>query len=219
MTYPILMVKLPFLQICPYRLFSVILCGIMSQKKTSRWRTFGMITVIFAVILCYGIALALFGMTLVNPWLIMALSLALAGISVFFFKNKRNWSVLTGTASVPVNVICHLVAATGLFMALILGVNYFCRDTSHTVTVRAEIVRIYSETRYRSKRVARNRYTRGEPYKVYFMDARLPDGRECKRSISIQRYNRYARSSHRHQPDSVDLHLTSGALGMEIIER
>ena len=104
-------------------------------------------------------------------------------------------------------------------VALILGVNYFCRDTSRTVTVRAEIVRVYSETRYRSKRVARNRYTRGEPYKVYFMDARLSDGRECKRSISIQRYNRYAWNSHRNKPDSVDLHLSSGALGMEILER
>lgn len=178
-----------------------------------------MIAVIFAVILCYGIALALFGMTLVNPWWIVALSIVFAGISVFFLRNKKNWSVLTGTSSVTINVLCHLVTATGLFMALILGVNYFCRDTSRTVTVRAEIVRVYSETRYRSKRVARNRYTRGEPYKVYFMDARLPDGRECKRSISIQRYNRYARNSHRNKPDSVDLHLSSGALGMEILER
>lgn len=191
----------------------------MSQKKNSSWRTFGMIAVIFAVILCYGIALALFGMTLVNPWWIVALSIVFAGISVFFFRNKKNWSVLTGTSSVTINVLCHLVTATGLFMALILGVNYFCRDTSRTVTVRAEIVRVYSETRYRSKRVARNRYTRGEPYKVYFMDARLPDGRECKRSISIQRYNRYAWNSHRNKPDSVDLHLSSGALGMEILER
>ena len=80
-----------------------------------------MISVIFAVILCYGIALALFGMTLVNPWWIVALSIVFAGISVFFFRNKKNWSVLTGTSSVTINVLCHLVTATGLFMALILG--------------------------------------------------------------------------------------------------
>ena len=103
-----------------------------------------MISVIFAVILCYGIALALFGMTLVNPWWIVALSIVFAGISVFFFRNKKNWSVLTGTSSVTINVLCHLVTATGLFMALILGVNYFCRDTSRTVTVRAGVVRVYS---------------------------------------------------------------------------
>lgn len=106
-------------------------------------------------------------------------------------------------------------------MALILGVNYFCRDKSDSETVRVEITRIYSETHYRMKRVARNRYTRGEPYRMYYMDVRLPDGRERKRSISLQRYNRYARSSHMRQtrPDSVNLTLTSGALGMTILER
>jgi hypothetical protein len=98
---------------------------------------------------------------------------------------------------------------------------YFRRDTSETETVHAEIIKIYSETRHRTKRVARNRYTRGEPYKVYFMDVRLPDGQKHKRSISLKSYNQYAYSSHRHRerPDSVNLLLTKGALGMTIIER
>lgn len=106
-------------------------------------------------------------------------------------------------------------------MATILGVNFFDRDTTDSVTVRAEVVRVYSETRHRTKRVARNRYTRGEPYKVYYMDVRLPDGQERKRSISLERYNRFARSNHRRRqrPDSVDLHLTKGALGLTVIER
>lgn len=180
---------------------------------------FGIITAIGAVIIFYGIALTLFRMTLVSPMRIIGASLALAAVTALVLRRK--WKTITGTANALINLICHLVAVTGLCMALILGVNYFGRDTSDSVTVRAEVVRVYSETRHHMKRVARNRYTRGEPYKVYYMDVRLPDGRECKRSISLQRYNRFARSNYRrHQrPDSVDLHLTKGALDMTIIER
>ena len=97
-----------------------------------------------------------------------------------------------------------------------LIINTICFTIS-----RAEILKIYSETRHRTKRIARNRYTKGEPYKVYFMDVCLPDGQKHKRSISLKRYNQYTYSSHRHRerPDSVDLFLTKGALGMTIIER
>ena len=158
-------------------------------------------------------------MTLVKPVWIISVSLVLAAASAIILWQK--WEMLTHTANVVVNILCHVVAATGLFMAIILGVNYFGRYSSDTITVRAEVVKVYSETRYHSKRVARNRYIRGNPYQVYFMDVRLPDGRVRQRSISLKRYNRYARKSHkqRERADSVDLMLTPGALGMTIIER
>ena len=191
----------------------------MAKSKTSGWRMFGIILVSVLVIVFYGIAIALFGMTLVKPGWIIGASVVFAAVTAMVLWRK--WRMITGSSNVIINVICHLVAATGLFMAFILGVNYFGRDASDSVTVRGEVVKVYSETRHRMKRVARNRYTRGEPYQVYFMDVRLPDGRECKRSISLQRYNRFARSNYRHREsrDSVELHLTKGALGMTIIER
>lgn len=191
----------------------------MAKKKTSGWRTFSIITVSLAVIIFYGTALTLFGMTLVRPVWIVGASVVLAAVTAVAFWQK--WEALTRTGSVALNVACHLVAATGLFMAVILGINYFGRHASESVPVRAAIVKVYSETRYRSKRVSRNRYTRGEPYKVYFMDVQLPDGSQRKRSISLRFYNRYARSGHlrRQCPDSVDLMLTPGALGMTVMER
>lgn len=169
-------------------------------------------------IILYGITIALLNMTIVSPVWIIGLSILLAGVTALFLS--RIWSKLTGTCNVTVNAACHLVAFTGLFASVILGVNYFSRDIKDSVTVRAEVVRVYSEPRHRMKRVARNRYTRGEPYQVYFMDVRLPDGRERKRSISLQRYNVYARSSQRQQqrPGSVNITLTSGAFGMTVIE-
>lgn len=191
----------------------------MAENKTSGWRIFRIITVSLAVIIFYGIAITLFGMTIVDPVWIIGASILFASVTALAFWRK--WRMVTASCNVFINVICHLVAGTGLFMALILGMNYFGRNASDSVTVRAEIVRIYSETRHRMKRIARNRYTRGEPYQVYFMDVRLPDGHECKRSISRQRYNRFAWTNRRHRehPDSVELHLTKGALGMTIIER
>lgn len=191
----------------------------MTKKKTSGWRTFSIITVSLAVIIFYGVAVTLFAMTLVKPVLIIGVSIVLAAVSAIVFWQK--WGILTHTANIVVNILCHIVAVTGLFMAVILSVNYFSRYSSETVTVRAEVVKVYSETRYRSKRVARNRYIRGEPYQVYFMDVRLHDGRVRQRSISLKRYNRYARTSHlrRKHADSVEIMLTPGALGMTIIER
>lgn len=191
----------------------------MSKRKTSGWRIFGIITVSLVVIGSYGLALALLGMTLVRPVWIVGPSFLFAVLTAFVFRQKWKW--LTGTDNIAINAICHTIAAAGLFMAVILGANYLGRNTSESEAVRGEIIKVFSETRYRSKRVARNRYTRGEPYQVYFMIVRLPDGRECKRPISLQRYNRYVRSNRlrRERPDSVDLHLTPGALGMTIIER
>lgn len=191
----------------------------MTKKITSGWRTFSIITVSLAVIIFYGAAVTLLGMTIVRPVWIIGVSLVLAAVSAIVFLKK--WETLTLTANVVVNILCHIVAATGLFMAVILGVNYFGRHSSDTDTVRAEVVKVYSETHYRSKRVARNRYIRGEPYQVYYMDVRLPDGKVRQRSISLNCYNRYARTSHLHREraDSVDLMMTPGALGMTIIER
>lgn len=188
-------------------------------KKSSSWKVFGIITVVLAVIIFYGISVVLLNMTLVSPVWIIATSIVLAAITGIVLIGK--WRILTGTGNVAVNALCQLAAFSGLFMAVILGVNYFCRYKTDSVTVRAEITKIYTETHYRMKRVARNRYTRGEPYQMYYMDVHLPDGREHKRSISLQRYNRYARTSHLRQahPDSVNLTLTSGALGMTILER
>lgn len=190
----------------------------MAEKKRFSLRIILIITVFMAVIIFYGATLALFGMTLVRPLWVVVGAVVFAAASCLAFGRK--WAGLTGTRNVVINVICNLVAVSGLAMALFLGVNYFGRNKAETVNVRAEVMRVYAETHYRTKRVARNRYTRGEPYKVYYMDVRLPDGRERKREIPLKRYNRYARSSHiRHtRPDSVDLRLTPGALGLTVIE-
>lgn len=52
-----------------------------------------------------------------------------------------------------------------------------------------------------------------------FRSEGITDGHEHKRSISRERYNRYARTSHRRtgRPDSVDLSLTPSALGLTFI--
>ena len=75
------------------------------------------------VIVFYGIAIALFGMTLVKPGWIIGASVVFAAVTAMVLWRK--WRMITGSSNVIINVICHLVAATGLFMALILGVNYW----------------------------------------------------------------------------------------------
>ncbi|WP_370519163.1 hypothetical protein, partial [uncultured Duncaniella sp.] len=56
-------------------------------------------------------------------------------------------------------------------------------------------------------------YTRGEPYKVYFMEVRLPDGTSKNLQISLQSYNRLKAQKTR----TTILKMTPGALGMTIV--
>lgn len=93
----------------------------MVKQKTSGWRIFGIITVLLAVIVFYGVAVTLFGMTLVRPLWIVAASFIFAVATAIPFSKR--WVVLTGTSKAFVNVLCHIIAVTGLCMAVILGVN------------------------------------------------------------------------------------------------
>ena len=183
----------------------------MTAKNKSKKQTALTITVILAVIVFYGLTFALWGMTLGSlPTLIIG-SLFLAALSGLPLFNK--WSVITGTKRLPVNIACHLVAATGLFMSLLLGINFWGRNVAETKTERISITNVYSEERHRSRRVGRRYITNGEAYKVYYIDVDLPGGYSKSMQVSPSKFRNY------HKGDSVTVKLTPGALGMTIVGR
>ena len=106
-----------------------------------------------------------------------------------------------------VAVVMALVsgAVSGRFWARVTGsgsmlFNYLC----HVV---------FSKTRHRTRRVGRNRMAPGEPYKVYYLDLRLPDGRLKEMSATLGQYNR------RHKGDTVALPVERGLFGVPVIKR
>ncbi len=84
-------------------------------------------------------------------------------------------------------------------------------DFSSLPEVKAEVVDKYSETHYRSRRVGRNRYTRGEPYKVYKVQFRLDNGSLRTFQLPLSRYNKLRIGS------AATLHQGPGALGVPVI--
>ncbi len=183
----------------------------MVAKFKSTKHTALTITVILAVIVLYGLTMALWGMTVGNLTVIVVGSIFLAALSGLPLYNK--WRAVTGTDRLPVNIVCHIVAATGFFMSLLLGINFWGRNQAESKTERVAVVRVYSEEHYRSRRVGRRYMTNGEPYKVYYIDVALPDGREKQMSISPSKVRSY------HKGDSVTVKLTPGALGLTILGR
>lgn len=182
----------------------------MAAKPKSGKRIALTITAVLAVIVFYGLTLALWGMTLGSLTVIIAGSVFLAALSGLPIYNK--WRVITGTSRLSVNILCHLVSATGFFMSLLLGINYWGRHSDDTKTERVAVVRVYSEEHYRSRKVGR-RYVKGEPYKTYYIDVSLPGGYEKPMTVKPEKFRSY------HTGDSVTVKLTPGALGMPIVGR
>lgn len=183
----------------------------MIGKKSDNWRIFGIIMVSLTVIMLYGLSLALFSMTLVDLWKIATISIATALATGLTMHSK--WIKLTRCRYKTINFLCHTVATTALVASAILSINYFMRndELAHIETVPVE--RIYTKTRYHSKRISRKVYTRGEPYKVYFMEIRLPDGSSKNIEIPFRNYSRLRTQKTRR----ATIKMTPGALGMTTI--
>jgi len=165
---------------------------------------------IIATLLCYGSIIGLSSATLINPWFPIVTALAFAAITGFAFAQK--WEKFTNTASFILNYICHLIAVTGVFCASFYIVNYAFADSTTTHTVKAVVERRYSETRYKSKRIRRNVYGRGEPYKVYYMELKFDNGMRKARYINLKKFNRIRKG------DTVKVDIARGALYIPVIK-
>lgn len=166
---------------------------------------------IFTAFAFYGIAMAIAGITLVSmwiPWTICGSLALISGITLW-----RLWIKLTDSSRFIVNYICHVVWACGFFLFVFFFSNemFADRDTIHVEKV--EVVRKYTEQRYRSKRVGTRRYVRGEPYKVYFIEVKFPDGRLKARELPLKEFNL------RRKGEILDYNVEMGLFHMPIIKR
>ncbi|MBD5224528.1 MAG: hypothetical protein HDS68_00955 [Bacteroidales bacterium] len=138
--------------------------------------------IVLLVIVSVGGSIALHGNTIVAWWLPLTICgvMALASATVLW----RIWMRLTGSVSFFPNFICQAVFAWSLLLFGFYVTNYgFASEASkHVEDVTVEGV--YSKTHYKSRRVGRGRYVRGEPYKVYYMEVSLADGRLKELSVT-----------------------------------
>lgn len=189
----------------------------MARGKSDRKGSVKIIVACIAVILCYAFAFALLSYTIVKPVLVVSISLGISMVTAMPFVLK--WVNVNSRKTVIIRTLYYILVMTGFVMSLLLGINYFIRDTAASYNYDAKIERIFAETAYRKRRVGNRHYVNGEPYKEFYMLVVLPDGKCRKFPVSTDFYNRYAAVSHipARRPKIITLTVTPGAFGWPIV--
>ena len=181
------------------------------KKSVSAARYFFIGLLIVALLIFIGGSMAIYSNTIVNPWIPIASAAIIALVSVP--PCARWWKFVTQCHQPWINGLCHVIFTGSLLLFIFYFSNfYFAKhDTIHTE--RAVIERLYSETHYKTKRISRRTYGRGEPYQQYYMEVRLEDGRSKNLSLKLDDYRRLKRM------DTVQLKMERGLWGIPVIRR
>ena len=181
------------------------------KKSVEVLRYFLIGILIMAVMTFIGGSMAIYSDTLVNPWFpIVGAGAAAVACAPFCM---RWWKFVTQCHQAWFNGLCH-VMFTG---SLLLFAFYFCNsyfashDTAHMERVAIE--RRFRETHYKTKRISRRTYGRGEPYQQYYIEVRFEDGRTKKLSVKFDTYRRLK------SQDTIQLKMERGLWGLPVIRR
>ncbi len=167
--------------------------------------------IVFLFIIFVGGTIGFHENTIVEWWMPLSVCGVLSVVSGCVLW--RVWCQLTGSGRFLLNFLCQTAFAWALLLFGFYLTNYcFAREASkHVEEVTVE--RVYSKTRYHSRRVGRGRYVRGEPYKVYYMEVTLADGRLKELSVNSDESRRL------HKGTVLSLTLERGLWGVPVIKR
>ncbi len=182
----------------------------MSKSEYSRYSTACLITVIIVTLVAYGLYMALADLTMVDKWMVLIVAAFISLAVAILWRNGMGYYL--GIGNRIVNKLVVLIVFTGLLSAGFYSVNYWLsrEDTSHQE--KAVVVRKYTEKHYRTKRVARNRYTRGEPYNQYYIELQYPAGDIKPKQVNLSRYKKIKTG------DTVSVGIEMGALGFPVVK-
>ncbi len=127
--------------------------------------------------------------TLWIPWVVTAVVALATGLHL-----APSCRVFTSSTRFILNYCVYVFISTGVLAGAFFSLNFFLSDPSTVTCVNAEVTRIYSETRYHTRRVGRRSVGRGRPYIVYNADVVLPDGKTKTIPLTLTEYNRSRRS-------------------------
>lgn len=180
-----------------------------NDKRFSIGRGLALVGLVFVLIAAIGAYLGLASITLIAWWIPLIVSLVLAAISGTVLW--RLWQQLNGIDSIAPNFIAHIVFFTFFLTGAFYVINFICRDESNPQKVTAVVLEKYREKHYRSQRVGRNRYVRGNPYYEYCIEVRLENGEDKKISLPFKTYKGV-------KPDKeITLSLAKGGLGADVL--
>lgn len=132
--------------------------------------------------------------------------------TALYLPLRRPWSRLLHTENLAAGIVCHLLVALPVLLCAALLVNYLGSRGGDSQTVMLKVERVYNKTHYRSKRVSRRVYTRGAPYKVYYIEAAMPDGKNREFQVTHKTYKTINKG------DTALVEFRKGLLGMPVID-
>lgn len=159
---------------------------------------------------CYGFSITLHHDTLINGWWPLGISAAVAIITSLW--GWQLWKWLTDMRAVWVNCIVHIIVTTSVLLLLFYSINYYGSRPSSEITRDVEITSRYYKIHHHSNRTGRHSYSRGAPYKVYFIQITFPSGRTKDLQLPYSEYRRLHKGSH------LSLQLQRGFFGIPVIK-
>ena len=176
------------------------------SKARRIWHKIAIYLSAIVVILLAGGCYAYMERTMVEPWKPIAVGATMGIIlTVIVMKYKPE-----AVDSFLKKLLAWIAGAT-VSLFLLLCINFHCgpADTQHTETITVE--RKYHEKRYRTQRVRKNVTRRGQPYNVYFIDARFNNGWVKKFGVTLSRYNAIK------QGETLKIDMRQGLFGLPVI--
>lgn len=173
-------------------------------------RTIFRIILILVVMAFLGTGIALQSNTLIDWWKPAALCFLPAALVGFLMAGKLQWA--TTARSRLLNVAAGIFISFSIIYGGFIAMNYVKSDASTSASFKTSVVGKYSEERYRVKRVARHRTTRGEKYHVYCILVSLPEGKTKKVEVSPGEYIKIKRGQ------KIELKIEKGLFGIPVIK-
>lgn len=178
------------------------------KRKPAGVRTAVLVVLVMLAIFGYAGGVGLASLTLVPAWLPWTVGAVLALATGLWGRHLIGR--MAGLRKVWLCYLIYVFVATGVFAAGLLLANRVGAGEREPVT--AEVTRVYSEKRYRTKRVSRRSYTCGEPYNVYYAELDFGGGVRRPVAIDIRAYRRM------HPGRFVEVALRRGRLGFKVVD-
>lgn len=180
--------------------------------KNKFWINAARVLLGLLAVLGIGAFLGLRTITLVNPWIVCAICLAIAIVLSILLANKD--MTVIPFKNYPLRLVSWILLLFSIFTGAFYVVNYIGADDNNSTPTTATVERRYYKTRHRTKRIRRGRYApTGETYKDHYADLRLEDGHLVTIYLSATQARRLKKGQR------LEAHVSPGAFGIPVVLR
>lgn len=172
-------------------------------------RKFLIIVIIFFVVGCVAVEMAMWNYTLVD--IAVPLSVGGCGAMVTGLIFGKSWRNVTGSSSRVLNFCCQAVFGFVLFSAAFFMINSWMADDDR-YDVKVEVMERIREKHRQTKRVGRRYVADGPEYYMHYLKVRFDDGQT---KMITADHGEYAHSM---AGDSVTVEMQRGRFGYSVIK-